>query len=601
MLVEPPLRPGWLRALVLLGVGLCLSLLAWWPAIDQYPSTQFGDGQGFLRVFDIAHISIGRWHELPLWNPYECGGVPLWDNPELPVASPWVFLTAGLRAPATMLVWYVLHLTLGFVAMWLFCRHELRASRASTLVGACLWAFGVAHTSQYAGGHAALSTFLYLPGALLLWRRAQSSWNAAVGLGLLVAAIMFDGGVYPLVHIGSILALETVLRVGRHPTTFPRVFGAAVVTMVVGLSVGACRFLPVFDQLRHHSRDLGVETDKLSLSTLRSMLLDRSHDWRVEGQTYVWPEYMAYTGRVVLVLALVGALLGGWETAWLLVLGGFVFAMMLGHVRPWAPWAWLKTHVFPFKAMRVPSRYRISFTFFLASFVVVALERAPRLFRRWPAGGTLRPSVRHGLVALALLAAGDVLSLTSDIVASKFVLSNQATVEPSPRFYLEGPDLANFIDQPRQNRGRMACTDSWPFTEGAPLWLGDVPQARAVDPAALVVTDIKRTQNRMIFTVDAHVAGRVLLNLPYERGFRTNRGVLVDANRQLAVDLPAGRARVVVRYWPPLLTTGFVVSGLGLVGVLLFFGRERLRARRRPEPVEEQRPADEAPPSGDAA
>ncbi len=577
MLVEPPLRPGWLRALVLVGLGLLMSVIAWWPAISLWPATQLGDGQGFLRVFDAAHVSVLRWHELPLWNPYECGGVPLWDNPELPVASPWVFLTLGLRGPATMVVWYLLHLTVGFVAMWLFCRHELRATRASTFVGSCLWAFGVAHTSQYAGGHAALTTFLYLPGALLLWRRSSESWDAAVGLGLLVASIMFDGGVYPLVHIGSILALETVLRIGRHPLRLPRVLGAAGVVLVVAISVGACRFLPVFDQLRHHSRELGVETDKVSYNTLRSMFLDRSHEWRVEGQSYVWPEYMAYTGRLVLVFAAVGVVLGGAETLWLVILAGFAFSMMVGHVRPWAPWAYLKAHVFPFKAMRVPSRYRISFTFFVATFVVVALERAPVLFRKLRFASHLRLSFRAVLVSIALLGAGDVLGLTTDLVGTKFGNSNQAVVDPSPRLYLEGPGLASFIDQPRQNRGRLQCTDSWPFTEGAPLWVGDVPQARAKDPGVATVTDIRRTQNKMFLTVDAKQPTRVLLNLPYERGFRTTVGVLVDDAKQLALDLPAGHHRVRVFYWPPLLTKGFVLTGFGLLGSLAFLFRAPLR------------------------
>ncbi len=577
MLVEPPLRPGWLRALVLVGLGLLLSVIAWWPAIGLWPATQLGDGQGFLRVFDAAHVSIFRWKELPLWNAYECGGVPLWDNPEMPVASPWVFLTLPFRGPTTMVLWYLAHLTAGFVAMWLFCRHELQASRASTFVGACLWAFGAAHTSQYAGGHAALTTFLYLPGAMLLWRRAGESWNAAVGLGLLVAAIMFDGGVYPLVHIGSILALETLLRVGRHPKRFPRMLAAAVVVLAVSLSVGACRFLPVFDQLRHHSRDLGVETDKVSMTHLRSMFLDRTHEWRSEGLTYVWPEYMAYTGRIILGLAAVGLVLGGLDTIWLAILAAFVFAMMIGHVRPWAPWAYLKAHYFPFKAMRVPSRYRISFTFFVATFVVVALERVPALVARIPRIAHLRLAVRMVLVSTALLGAGDVLGVTTELVGTKFGNSNQAQVEMSPRFHLEGPGLANFIDQPRQNRGRLQCTDSWPFTEGAPLWTGDLPQARVKAPGVAALWDVRRTQNKLILSYDAKEPTRILLNLPYERGFRTNVGSLADDQKQLALDVPRGRFRVTVRYWPPLLTKGFVLTGVGLAGSLVFLARSQIR------------------------
>lgn len=578
MIAEAPLRPGWLRGLALLTLGVSMSVLAWWPAISLWPATQTGDGQTFLRIFDMAHVSYQRFKELPLWNAYECGGVPLWDNPEMPAASPLVFLTTPLGVAATMIVWYVAHSAVGFVGMWLFLREDLQRSRAAAFVGSCLFAFGVAHTSQYAGGHASLTSFLFLPLCLMLWRRAESSGDASVGLGLVVAWMMFDGGVYPLVHVGSILAVETVTRLVGSPRRLAGVVRASAVVLAVGLCVGAARFLPVFDQVRHHSRDLGVETDFVAPHVLKSMFLDRHHDWRTPGQTYVWPEYQAYHGRLLLVLAAIGALALGRGGIWIAVVGAFAFAMMLGHFKPWAPWAYLKAHVFPFKAMRVPSRFRISVTFFLAAWVASAIDQLPALLRRVPRLRQRASWVRAGLLAAALLGAGDVLGLTGEIIESKFIQSAQAPVVPVRSIYIEGPGIANWIDQPRQNRGRMGCLDSWVFTDGAPIWPGDVPQARAVDPQQALVTNVHRTMNRLFFDVEVRTPSRVLLNLPWERGFRTNVGTLVDDQKLLALDLPKGKHRVRVRYWPFGLTVGLWASGLGLLASILYLSRRPIRA-----------------------
>src|SRR5262245_32859174 len=125
---EAKVSPG-VRAVGLGALSILLSTFVWSPAIKAYPLTQRGDGQSCHLVLKISKATVLRYHELPLSNAYECGGVPLWDNPEMPVASPLVYLTIGLPATETMWVWYILHSAFGFVAMWLFSRRELGLSR----------------------------------------------------------------------------------------------------------------------------------------------------------------------------------------------------------------------------------------------------------------------------------------------------------------------------------------------------------------------------------------------------------------------------------------------------------------------------------------
>lgn len=534
MVPENPLRPWWARALALTAVAYFIATITWWPAISLMPNTQGGDGQGFLRIFSMAHISVLRFHELPLWNAYECGGVPLWDNPEMPVASPLVFLTLPLSATKTMVVWYVTHAAIGFVGMWLFVRHELKLTRVAAFAAATLWACGVGHTTQYAGGHAALTTFLFLPLAVMLWRRAEENVDFAVGLGLLVAYIMLEGGAYPLVHTALVLGVETLLR-AIQIRRIPKIARAGIIVMAVGLTVGACRFLPVFDQLRSHKRELGVETDAISYETLKQMYFDKTHGWYLDGQSYVWPEYSTYCGWLVLGVAFLGIAAAAGETWWLLLLGTFVFLTMLGHRGPHYPWAYLKEHVFPFTAMRVPSRFRLSLMMFIAAYVGLAIDRVPQLLRSARISARTSDAARSVVIAIALIGAGDVAGLANIIVAEKFISTPESEIEPSPNMYLEGPKHAPFIDQPMQNRGRIACDDSWPFTAGAPLWVGDVPQAKTADPTAATVPNVTRTQNTMTIHVVASRYARILVNMPYEKNWRTNVGTLVDDNK-LMVD-----------------------------------------------------------------
>ena len=575
---EPPLLPQqrWVRGLALSVLALMLSVFAWWPMLWAYPLTQAGDGPPYHKTLEAARVSIVRYHEFPQWNPYECGGLPLWDNPQAPIGAPLAWPMFFVGTTMAMYLWYVVHSALGFGCMWLFARSELRLSRTSTFFVATAWAFAGFHQQHYSGGHFTFVPFLYFPLALLLWRRAETSATHAVGLGLLVAWMMLEGGVYPIPHLAVILAVETLTR-AWNPKRLPKIALAGAIVGAVAFSVAAIRFLPVIDQLRAHKRAIGEETDALQWTTFKQMFLSRTHARAVEGQTYVWPEYGAYLGPIVLLLALIGLAFAGLEFWWMIVLLLFATALMFGHAGKFAPWHVLKGHVFPFKEMRVPSRFRCEVTLFLVAFAGLGVDRSIAWCRRWLPHLTWASSARTAITCVALLGAGDIVSVGVDLYDVSF--TNPAAdphVKASPHLYLHGADLAQMIDEPAQNRMRAQCWDEWGFGAGAPLWDGDVPQARAEDDGA-IVTSVSRSQNKFFLEVTATRPARILLNGTYDREWRTNVGELVDRDKQLVLQLPEGTHHVVVRYWPHRFNAGAIVSVLGLAGVIAFFVVARKR------------------------
>lgn len=567
--------PRWLRVVALCVLALIVSVFAWWPMLAAAPQTQGGDGGFFHKSLEAARVSVVRHHELPQWNPYDCGGAPLWSNPQLMIGAPLVWPLYALGTLKTMHLWYVVHSAIGFVAMWLFARHELRVRRSAAFFAAATWAFCGFHQQHYGGGHFAFVPFLYFPGALLLWRRAERDLRAAVLLGLLVAWMILEGGIYPLPHLAVVLGIETLLRLRSRERAL-RIALAGAVVVAVGLTVGAVRFLPVLDELRAHKRALGDETDAIQWSTLRDMFVARDHERFVPGQQYVWPEYGAYVGPIVLGLALVGVVLCGVEEAWLLLLLVACFALMLGHAGRFAPWTFLKAHVFPFTQMRVPSRFRAEVSLFLVAFAALAVDRIADRARPWLRSFGRVDAARSTVAALALLGAGDVVSVGITCLRSAFGGPPEATqITPSGNLHFEGGGTA-LIDLPRANRGRLQCWEEWAFGEGAPLWTGDVPQARARDERA-VVTNVRRTQHRFTFDVHAREAATILLNSAWDRGFRTNVGTLREEAKQLVLDVPAGVHRVQVVYETPKLRVGAAVSGVGLAAVIVAHVRSRRR------------------------
>jgi hypothetical protein len=556
--------------------GVALSIVAWWPIVfKSFPRTQEWDAPFFQKMMEVARISVTRYHELPLWNPFECGGVALWDNPQGIGAAPFTWLTLLFGSTRTIVIWYVAHLTLAFVCMWLMARGELALSRHASFVAAAAWAYAGVHCQHLTGGHLVWVSYFYFPLAIVLWRRAERDLRAAVGLGLIGALTMLEGGTYPLPYLATLLGVETLSRLWP-PKRLPAIARAAVVVVAVAFSVGAMRFLPVLDQLTHHHRVIEADTDVMHWKTLKDVFLSSDHGRDIDNQQYVWPEYGAYVGPWLLGLAALGLLTLRLSELWMLGLFVFSFALMCGHFAKWSPWTVLNGHVYPFTQMRVPSRFVVLVTIFLSAFAGMAVDRWPHRLRfaraRWWWGCTVV------LCVAGLLGIHDEIAAGKKLLAESFNGGPQSfKAKPSLRLYYikEG---APFLDAPHTNQADLGCWEEWVFEDGAALWLGDVPQVKGGSGAVRVVV-ADRTMNTFTVDVDAKAAGRLLFNSTYDRGWISDVGKVVEVKKMLAVEVPAGKYTVHVEYWPHGMTLGLVLSGASTSILLFAIGRRLLRRR----------------------
>lgn len=580
MAIERRIAPTSLRLVILALAGLLIALLGWWPMIAQYPHTPELDGQYSFYQFEIGKAIISRYHEFPLWNPYDCRGIAHWDFPESMGASPLLLLGFWLPPLIQYYLWNIIHCAAGFVGMWLLVRDDLKLSRIATFAAATAWALGAAHTAQYSTGHVMMAGFWNFPLLLFLWRKAEHSVGAAIGVGVVLTWMIFDGGTYPVPFCVLLLVLEAATRL----TSLARaraVVVSGLITGATGILLAAPRLLPIAKQFSGHVRPNPYpDVDGITnMGNVKSMFLMRQTQWSLHlpGQQYVWNEYIAYLGIAGFLIAIVGMCIAATRRRWLVVLTLLTFVLMLGHFANWAPWHILQTRVFPFTSMRVASRFRFFMTAFAALFVAIAIDELPPLVGRF-AGPSRAKIARVAVIGLAFLSAGDVMGFGYDMLTARFGWAPPVEVEASPRFYYGGPGLTPvFTDQPRQNRAWTGCRAvSWAFYENAPVWTGDVPQARAADANA-TVANVHRTPNRFSFETDVKApTARIRLNSAYGDGWRTNVGTVVNDGDLLAVDVPEGHHVVRLRYWPNYLTLGLWMAFAGIVGIAAYAFRKQL-------------------------
>lgn len=574
------------RSRVLTVIGSLLFAIGFWsPAWRRLHATGFGDWQMVHHNWEVGFVALTRFHEWPLWNPFFCGGISAFGNPESQWFSPltWLSLITGTTIGTKLFL--TLHAAIGLAGMYTFARRELDLRGSAALLCAIAWACSGFFAWHGAGGHATFLPFYFAPWLLLCWRRSVHDLRYAIAVAAILALTLYEGGTYPFPYFVLWLGVDWLsliphpvplstrgegsnvpvvpfgVRIARHATAI------AIVSVMTAL-LGAIRWLPIRDALARMPRGT-TSDDSIRFGEVLEMLTARDHAWRFPPHRFVWPEYGTFVGWTVIALACIGVVIA-WRRKQRWVIAGLIAFVwfVMGEGGPWT-----SLHHLPvFDSLRVPSRFMVLFTFYLALLAGLGLDAIGRGLQAHPGNATLG-WLRHALVPIVLVVA----------VADLFVV-NLKTIDrwngpmtiagpPAERFQLlrAGNIHALYASLPARHQGTAACYNGGMNWEVSPaLWSGDVPQARLLPAEAGQLVSFERTVNTITLRVHAQADWvRVVINQNFDRDLRSDVGKVVEDRGLLAVDVPTGEHEIHIRYQPRTLAAGLWLSGLGWVAAAL--------------------------------
>lgn len=582
------------RAALLSAAALAAACGFWAPALTRWERTGYGDWQQFLHQWEAVRTGMLRYGELALWNPWHCGGTLLFEDPQAQGYSPLFWLLAlPLGSNGGTKVFLVLHCAFGFAGMFLACRRLLGSSVTAACTGALVFGASGFFAWHGSGGHSAFLPFYFTPWLLLAWRQASRSLNAALAVAVLMAWTLWEGGVYPFPFFCLLLAFDGLAQLLAPDATTSRTglvrAGALVIALMTLL--GAWRLLPIVGTMTRYPRPTAGD-DALTLSELADMLLAREHDYRF-GHEYVWAEYGAFIGVLALSLAALGLAVAWRKRSWVLAGAVFFGAMTLGNVSPLHPWALLH-HLPFFDSLRVPSRFAVLLTFYLAFAAALGSDRILTL---------LRPRAGWATRVLAWLVP---LALTAEMLTAHAPTLDRWTNPPLEDLPDTGGyrvtsmvEYHGFASFPARGVSTRGCYTGMSYAAAPGLRVGRVAQASAAPGSARVVG---RTANHIALAVDdAGSDGALLLNQTWARGWVSSAGqVRAGRDGRIRVEgLPEGAHDVVLRYVPESLAPAAATSLFGLVVLFcllvpgplrrgarrLVEGRRRFSAKERPAPA----------------
>jgi len=298
------------------------------------------DWPEFLIRYWAAFRSLHDFHQLPLWNPYECGGMPLLAHPNSQVLTP-LFALPLIFGPFTGLdLQIAADLAIAWTGGYVLAR-SLGVGTIGSLTCASIFPASSWFYVHIGVGHLNFLPFAYLPWiavVIIIGAKGRSLTPWILG-GLLLAIMFGEGGVYQpsqAMILAAVLALWFAVR----DRTLRPIAGVLLMALFA-LGFGAIKLLPAIDLMRLHPRppqDLQSSPVLALLTGLfaRHQFYDRL---RIEGWGF-W-EVGAYLSPAAAALAILGLVAAPRRSAPWIVAAALFFILALGGPQPWFPWALL--------------------------------------------------------------------------------------------------------------------------------------------------------------------------------------------------------------------------------------------------------------------
>lgn len=541
----------------------------------------------------LAVLSLARYHELPGWNPYACGGFPGWAYIESGTIVVSPFLPAYLLLPMPLAIRVeVLGMgLLGAFGAYLLASRFVRGLAPRALV-AVLWAVNGRFALQAAAGHTWHLAYALLPLALALFedaRKPDARPRSTILAALVFAWLVYAGGIYPLPHAVLTVGLYAAAmawstRSLRPLTTLASVGG-------LGVLLSAPKLAPMIDTFLKYPR-LIESKEALSLDTFVALLTSRdqafgSRPARIPAYGWhEWGMYIGWAGLSALVLGLALALRER-RARPLVGIGALLTVLGFGAFHEAAPWTLMHAYVPMFQSQHVPSRFLYPALLVLALVAAMGWDRwlhRASLGRRW-----LDVALGLGLLGVGL----DVASVAQKpmtqamwMVAPKLDGERPFSHSKAPPFnYLRrdwaGPVYLAMLG----NTGVLDCYGTPPFDRRGARAKTDPRYRGEVEVVGQGSARLDRwTPNEATIALENAASGDVLVyNMNFDEGWSveltgnagTSRVASENRDDRLAVTLPADVRQARFVYTPPNLGLGLGLGalGLGLVGWLV--ARER--------------------------
>ncbi|MFH1848945.1 MAG: hypothetical protein ABH879_02040 [archaeon] len=571
-----------LRRYTPLLIFLSLSAIFVSPVFLNIRSWGRGDWDYLEFMTEVPRRTILEYHQMPLWNPYYCGGNLMLANPQSAFLSPLFALIVMFGTVYGLKLLILIHMIIGLMGMYMLSR-ELKLSPFSSYLPPVVFMLSALYPLHVAEGHDSFFSMAFIPFIFLYYLKAQKRTKYAILPAGFLALMLFSGSYMLLPPVFLFLGTYSVIEAIRVKKMKPVMVLAIILGAFILLS--AIKLFPMVMLLSDYPRKvpyeqtmhvIGPDADHVGLKFLYGSLLKRGYainNRLFPGQRWGPWEYGAYVGVIPLLLFIL-AMYSRKRIA-LSISAALFLLISMAELSPVN--IWLVLHKVPlFGSIRTPSRFIVMFVFCLAILAGTFLSRIEKK-RGWFS--------RAALILIVIVAAD--LVLANRPFFSDAFIAEPVIAKKNPFFQYEQP-LSFAIYAPYStlypsliaNRGITNCYEPLHLkTYAAPAYLinGKAnPEYRGeayLSESGGWVRDNYFSPNRV--SVDLRVSGpdMLVINQNYYPGWRAGGYDVVSHNGLVAVEVQPDDSKVELYFMPADFVAGATVTIISIAGLALLWRR----------------------------
>jgi hypothetical protein len=519
--------------------ALSALLLVWPLLLHAAELNEFRDGQVLFNYEDVAVRTVRRWLQFPLWNPYYCGGLYALGTPQSRFAAP-PFLLSLLFGPLRAAPLIALAMSvLGMEGFYRYARTRTASALAPALLapvfaGNGFFAFSYFHNWINFYGFELLPWTLYGVDLALRQRREGAVYCAAA-----FAFMVGFGGTYSGPLAGLLVLVHVLRGFAEQPARLrqPGVYRELGFALALSLCMSAFRLWPVIESLIAAPRLMAGAPGE-NIEQLKEHLFKPAdpHD----GNYTRWGQQ--YTGLAVCWLFALGFMR---KRSWpALVVCALCFWVATGFAYEKSGFGALR-ELPVLHMLRYPER-------FLLLVCLLGCEVAAHGVDWLLLPARLAPRFGAPVLLCAVLLT---LFAQRELIDSQHLSAAGMWLSPAP-LEIERPFAqargnrwlaAHFVSI---SRGSINCWEAYPVPMSDAL-RGDLPQEEYLeDASAGTARRLDWSPNVIDVGVELKRKATLLINQNYHPGWHSSVGRVYDKDGLLAVELPAGKHEVRVRFLP---------------------------------------------------
>lgn len=275
-------------------LGLIFAFLYFYPILFSKGEFGIQDWDQNFAWNEFTRVSILKYNQFPQWNPYRCGGLPHFGNPEIGVVSLQTLLVLALGTVMGIKASIVLYTSIGFFGFYLYAKQKL--TPAASIIAALLYAFSGITSSFLSAGMVVFTVFAFVPYVILFYEKGMTSWKHLLVSSLLFALSFYNGYHIPLLLGVYIICYTLVMCVSSkslQPITRLVIFGMTTTALILPKLILAV-------ELMQASPVKPIDHSGYSLSQLIDVLInpfqDLYHDKGIPRYSWRADEASLYIG-----------------------------------------------------------------------------------------------------------------------------------------------------------------------------------------------------------------------------------------------------------------------------------------------------------------